>query len=67
MEARLHKLDGQIKTAKAAVSKQARMMTLARFTPDGYKKALAHLHSLQKHEKGLEQTRARLIDLMTRI
>ena len=67
LEARLHKLDDQIKTAKAAVSKQAKMMTLSRFTPEGYKKALAHLHALQKHEKTLEQSRAKLIELMTRI
>ena len=67
LEAKLHKLDAQIKTAKAAVSKQAKLMTVARFTPDGYKKALASLHSLQKNEKSLEQARAKLIDLMTRV
>lgn len=67
LEAKLHKLDAQIKTAKAAVSKQARMMTLSRYTPEGYKKALATLHSLQKHEKTLEHSRAKLIELMTRI
>ena len=33
---------------------------------DGYKKALAHLHTLQKREKSLEHDRSKLIDLMTR-
>ena len=66
LEARLHKLDGQIKVAKADVSKFARQMTLSRYTADGYKKALAHLHTLQKREKTLEHDRSKLIDLMTR-
>jgi predicted nucleic acid-binding Zn-ribbon protein len=66
LETKLHKLDAQIKVAKADVSKFARQMTLSRYTADGYKKALAHLHTLQKHEKTLEQARAKLIDLMTR-
>ncbi len=65
-EVKLKKLDGQIKTAKAEVSKFVKQMMVSRYTADGYKKALAHLHTLQKNEKTLEHTRAKLIDLMTR-
>ena len=63
--AQLKALDAKIKTAKAAVSDQAKIMRQARFTPDGYKKALATLRSLQKTEKKLETERAKLIDVMT--
>ena len=66
MAAQLKSLDGQITKAKAAVSKQAKMMTVARFTPEGYKAALHTLHSLQKAEKKLEGERSKLVDLMTR-
>ena len=67
MTAQLKKLDTGIKHAKAAVSDQAKLMRVARFTPEGYKMALAKLHTLQKTEKKLEGERAKLIDLMTRV
>ena len=66
MAAQLKALDSKIKTAKAAVSDQAKLMRQARFTPEGYKKALAKLHTLQKTETKLEGERNKLIDLMTR-
>lgn len=66
MTAQLKKLDGQIKIAKAAVSDQAKMMRQARFTPAGYKAAVAKLHTLQKAETKLETERTKLINIMIR-
>lgn len=56
-QARLKKMDAGIKKKSGEVDKQQRLMRTARFTPAGYKAAVATLHTLQKELKALQKER----------
>ena len=62
---KLHKLESSLVKAKSAVKAQKGIMMRAMFSPEGYKKALAHLHTLEKKVSTLNREIKDLKHLMT--
>jgi hypothetical protein len=54
LQAKLKTAETSLTKANKAVAGQQKIMTLSRFTPDGYKKAEAKLESLQDKAKKLQ-------------